>query len=89
MVAMQKCLIEILLDEENELIDQIIDIFNDFLLSKNLTYDNAERTLYQFSDLVIYGENDLIYLHNALNQLLKKWNIFPSLPCTDDKIKGA
>ncbi len=86
---MQECLIEILLDEENELIDQIIDIFNDFLLSKNLTYDNAERTLYQVSDLVIYGENDLIYLHNALNQLFKKWNILPSLPCTDDKIKGA
>lgn len=86
---MQECLIEILLDEENELIDQIIDIFNDFLLSKNLTYDNAERTLYQVSDLVIYGENDQVYLHNALNQLFKKWNIFPSLPCTDDKIKGA
>lgn len=86
---MQEYLIDILLDEENELIDQIIDIFNIFLLSKNLTYNNAERTLYQVSDKVIYGEKDLIYLHNELNQLLRKWNIFPSLPCADDRIKEA
>lgn len=67
-------------DETNELVGQIIDIFEDFLTKRNLIPDNEERNKEIISEqdphdiALIYG-SDYDELDKKLTELLKNWNI--------------
>lgn len=67
-------------DETNELVGQIIDIFEDFLTKRNLIPDNEERNKEIISEqdphdiALIYG-SDYDELDKKLTELLKNWSI--------------
>lgn len=67
-------------DETNELVGQIIDIFEDFLTKRNLIPDNEERNKEIISEqdphdiALIYGP-DYDELDKKLTELLKNWSI--------------
>lgn len=62
-----------------ELTGQIIDIFEDFLDTKQITIPNPERDEYKSEDPLdtvanIYGE-DYDYLETQIKETLKRWNL--------------
>lgn len=61
-------------ENQNELIGQIIDIFEDFLESHNIDIPNEERDEDTDDAAIIYGSN-YGQLQEELLELMKAWEI--------------
>lgn len=61
-------------ENQNELIGQIIDIFEDFLEDHNIDIPNEERDEDTDNPAIIYG-SDYGQLQGELLELLKAWKI--------------
>lgn len=61
-------------EDQNELIGQIIDIFEDFLEDHNIDLANEERDEDTDDAAIIYG-SDYGHLQEELLELLKAWRI--------------
>lgn len=61
-------------EEQNELIGQIIDIFEDFLEDHNIDIPNEERDEDIDDPAIIYG-SDYGQLQQELLELMKAWKI--------------
>ena len=61
-------------ENQNELIGQIIDIFEDFLEDHNIDIPNEERDNNTDNPAIIYG-SDYGQLQEELLELLKAWKI--------------
>lgn len=61
-------------EDQNELIGQIIDIFEDFLEDHNIDIPNEERDGDIDDPAIIYG-SDYGQLQEELSELMKAWKI--------------
>ncbi len=61
-------------ENQNELVGQIIDIFEDFLEDHNIDFPNEERNDDTDNPAIIYG-SDYGQLQEKLLELLKAWKI--------------
>lgn len=61
-------------EDQNELVGQIIDIFEDFLEDHNIDFPNGERNDDTDNPAIIYG-SDYGQLQEELLELLKAWEI--------------
>lgn len=61
-------------ENQNELIGQIIDIFEDFLENHNIDIPNEERDNDTDNPAIIYG-SDYGQLQEELLELLRAWKI--------------
>ena len=61
-------------ENQNELIGQIVDIFEDFLEDRNVEIPNEERNKDTDNPAIIYG-SDYGQLQEELLELLKGWKI--------------
>lgn len=61
-------------EDRNELLGNIIDIFEDFLEEHNVDIDNPEKNNDQDNPAIIYG-TDYSQLEQELSKLLENWDI--------------